>query len=140
MKQARLQVMDRFDWNCALCGEVAWCIHHCDNTNWNHSIDNLISLCQSCHILFYIHKIGKPSTSGITPPDWNDPIDVRRYYREYAKKFVRKESTQRTTGITPPDWKNKLDRKRYGKEYYQKFYQQEHPRPRGRPKIIKDLS
>lgn len=137
MKKARLEVLNRFDWNCVLCGDYAWHIHHCDNTNWNHSIDNLISLCQSCHFLF--HKNGRPNITGIIAPDWNDPIDVSRYQKEYKKKFRKKERKSQITRIIAPDWNDKLDIKRYYREYYQKFFKQEHPKPRGRPKKIKNI-
>ena len=52
-QRARIEALDRFDWNCVMCGTETKCIHHLDGTKLNHSIDNLISLCTSCHIGYF---------------------------------------------------------------------------------------
>lgn len=90
MVKTRLEAMDRFDWNCVLCGKEAYCIHHCDRTTWNHGIDNLISLCQSCH-LGYFHITTPLGRLGIPPGEFGDPERKKKYDREYFERFLKKE-------------------------------------------------
>jgi len=45
---------------CELCGESSTLVHHKDFTNYNHSLDNLQSLCRKCHLrLHWEHKRAK---------------------------------------------------------------------------------
>ena len=126
MKKARIQVMDRFDGNCVMCGDFAWCIHHCDGTDWNHSIDNLIAVCHRCHFRIF-HK--RSNSTGIIPPKEDDLEDLRRYRREYYEKYGReqylkyrkRERASRITGIDPIKKDDTEDLKRYRHEYYKKY-------------------
>jgi len=124
MKLARIQVMDRFDGNCVMCGNPAWCIHHCDGTYWNHSIDNLISVCASCHFSIF-HANGKPNSTGIAAAKWDDKESLSTYHRKYYAKFLKKEGTSQKTGIRPARKNDPKDKKRYTKEYYMKFVKKE---------------
>jgi 5-methylcytosine-specific restriction endonuclease McrA len=48
-------VMDRAGYKCQLCGSKAQLVHHRDGTKSNHDIDNLVALCQSCHMQGHFH-------------------------------------------------------------------------------------
>jgi 5-methylcytosine-specific restriction endonuclease McrA len=50
-KKARLRVLIKYNYQCLRCGLPAKTVHHKDNTNYNHSDDNLEPLCNKCHHL-----------------------------------------------------------------------------------------
>jgi hypothetical protein len=43
-------------YTCFSCGNTANTVHHKDNDTYDHSLNNLVSLCDSCHIK--LHKSG----------------------------------------------------------------------------------
>ena len=54
MKKNRLIRFKQEKGMCEVCGEKARVIHHADESTDNHSLDNLIVLCDSCH--FAVHR------------------------------------------------------------------------------------
>jgi len=48
-KRMRLLVLKKSKGRCELCGERANIVHHIDGSKDNHSLNNLIALCSSCH-------------------------------------------------------------------------------------------
>ena len=83
-QRARIEAMDRFDWNCAMCGKEARCVHHLDGTKSNHSIDNLISLCQSCHLgSFHLTGRNGGRKKSATPTK----MYSFRIYKDYLEKI-----------------------------------------------------
>ena len=53
MKKARLEKLKQTKGRCEVCGEKANLIHHIDETNHNHNIDNLIVICNQCHRVYH---------------------------------------------------------------------------------------
>ena len=49
LKKQRLIVLKNSKGKCEICGKQARIVHHIDGSLSNHSIDNLISLCNPCH-------------------------------------------------------------------------------------------
>ena len=43
-------VMERDDWSCRVCSEPAKEVHHLDENDKHHAMENLFSLCRSCHL------------------------------------------------------------------------------------------
>ena len=74
MKQQRLIKLQQVKGKCEICGEKANCIHHKDGSVNNHDLENLIVLCQSCHVI--IHK---PEGDSI----------VYQAHCEHGSKFIR---------------------------------------------------
>jgi hypothetical protein len=56
MKQNRLIKLMQTKGKCEICGKKANTIHHKDETMDNHSLENLIVLCVSCHRM--VHNAG----------------------------------------------------------------------------------
>ena len=55
MKKARLEKLKQTKCKCEICGSKANVVHHIDETKYNHQLDNLISVCNSCHQVLH-HK------------------------------------------------------------------------------------
>jgi len=53
----RQQVLDRYDWQCVVCGQFAPVAHHlqsfCDNPDLRFEVGNGMALCVDCHIAFH---------------------------------------------------------------------------------------
>ena len=78
LKQARIIALERFNWNCALCGKETKCIHHLDGTKSNHKIDNLLPVCQKCHLGFFHSADNKIFSFWI----WDDFLEKLRTISE----------------------------------------------------------
>lgn len=61
MKKQRLLKISQTKGRCELCGRKGKQIHHKDGSKTNHSIDNLMFLCQKCHGA--LHRGRKAKTS-----------------------------------------------------------------------------
>ena len=59
-KGTQYEVLERDEWKCCVCGKGlkrffdVLLVHHKDRDRTNNSLDNLVSLCPSCHL--YVHK------------------------------------------------------------------------------------
>lgn len=58
-KKNRLEILEKCNYVCELCNDTAQIVHHKDNTSTNHSIENLMPLCQKCHCTFRVYKTSK---------------------------------------------------------------------------------
>lgn len=47
--ELKKKVRERDGYKCAICGINAKCVHHIDYDKKNHDLNNLITLCRSCH-------------------------------------------------------------------------------------------
>lgn len=63
MKKKRLEVLKRHGWKCDVCGGKAVEVHHADESDDNHDLNNLIPICRECH--YDIHRIH------VDKPIWN---------------------------------------------------------------------
>jgi hypothetical protein len=52
-QKARIPIIKRSKGKCEICGDIAYYVHHMDNTKSNHSLDNLIHVCRPCHHIFH---------------------------------------------------------------------------------------
>ena len=55
LQQNRLIVLNQDNYRCEYCRKHADQIHHLDLSTWNHAVDNLMSLCVSCHRKLHYH-------------------------------------------------------------------------------------
>jgi hypothetical protein len=72
LKRARLEILKKTKGKCEICGKIAKIVHHKDGDKSNHSLDNLIAVCQDCHTALHAgdYKLshiqqGKPSKYGL---------------------------------------------------------------------------
>jgi len=56
LKVNRLAVLNNSDWTCGACGGRANEAHHIDGSRDNHSPENLLSVCRSCHKKLHRNK------------------------------------------------------------------------------------
>ncbi len=61
MKRNRLLKLKQVNGKCEKCDEKAILIHHKDGSKNNHSLDNLIPLCQKCHGVIHTGRKNKTS-------------------------------------------------------------------------------
>lgn len=69
MKKNRLIRIEMSGGLCESCGKNGLQIHHKDLSKTNHSIDNLIFLCASCHQKLHSYKRG-PQKYSVRSNDW----------------------------------------------------------------------
>jgi len=65
LKRMRVKVLERAKGKCEICGKPAKIIHHINGDKSNHSINNLIALCNDCHVPLhredsFIPNLGRP--------------------------------------------------------------------------------
>ncbi len=49
LNKVRLKVLKNAKGRCEICGERANIIHHIDDSNDNHDVENLVVVCRKCH-------------------------------------------------------------------------------------------
>jgi len=59
LKRARIEVLKRCKCKCEICGETAKIVHHINGDKSDHSLNNLIALCNNCHINLHRDENGK---------------------------------------------------------------------------------
>lgn len=87
MKKARIKVLLKNP-NCDICGKKAKIVHHKDESFDNHNIDNLVSLCYSCHAKLHLsfkHQIN---------------YDIRFVKIELLKKYGNKKNISKKEDIS----------------------------------------
>lgn len=57
LQKNRKQKLVETDYHCELCGIFTNRVHHKDKSKTNHAIDNLMTLCKSCHGKLHLRKI-----------------------------------------------------------------------------------
>ena len=72
LKKKRLDVLKRSGGKCEVCGEAANLVHHIDGGKSDHSLGNLVALCNGCHGA--IHKNG----------DGKHTCGTSKYIRKYG--------------------------------------------------------
>jgi cytochrome c2 len=55
LKRHRLIILEKATYKCSECNKKATVVHHLDGSKDNHSLENLMALCQKCHTGIY-HK------------------------------------------------------------------------------------
>ena len=63
MKKIRLIKLQQTQGKCEVCGNRAYTIHHKDESIDNHSLENLMVLCNSCHKILHHSEDKKNHTS-----------------------------------------------------------------------------
>ena len=63
LKRNRIKVLQRSKGNCEICFKNAYAVHHIDEDKSNHSLDNLIAVCKSCHYALHSGENGKKKSS-----------------------------------------------------------------------------
>lgn len=65
LKRNRLLILQQAKGKCKICGEPAQLTHHIDGSVDNHSLDNLVAVCNPCHKALH-HKDNKFGGDGKT--------------------------------------------------------------------------
>lgn len=63
LKRQRIKVFQRSKGRCEICGEKAVSVHHVDEDKGNHTLDNLLAVCQACHMALHTGPNAKKTTS-----------------------------------------------------------------------------
>lgn len=53
MKKNRLKALEATEYKCAICGGDADRVHHKDGSKSNHAVDNLLPVCNRCHMMIH---------------------------------------------------------------------------------------
>jgi len=59
LKQRRLDVLCKAKGKCKVCKEMAYVVHHIDGEKANHTMENLVALCNPCHRAVHKNEIGE---------------------------------------------------------------------------------
>ena len=84
LKRIRIEVLKKAKGECEICGKPAKIVHHIDENKGNHSIDNLMAVCEDCHKTLH-YSINDKYVRGRLTTKYN--IIYGMTIKEIAKKF-----------------------------------------------------
>ena len=71
LKKIRIKILKKSKGKCEICGNPANVVHHIDGSKTNHSMKNLIPLCDPCH--WAVHK-----------KEYGERSGTSKYVRKYG--------------------------------------------------------
>jgi len=107
LKKRRIEALKKTKGKCEICGRPANLVHHIDGDKSNHSISNLIPLCNQCH--WPLHS-----------KEYGDRNKTSKYIRKYGMTLEQLGDRFNISGPCMYQWLKNPDKKIYIENEIQK--------------------